>query len=138
MQDFAGQLQGWRGGEGHKQWLEGQRDKYKADPEGYKNSGTAKSAPLYEGIPLQEQPGHVHSVPARQPFQAKAEAAAPAAATPGVTIRRGAQAAPQAATEQAHPFEGAYQTWKSMKPDQQKALLAIPDFRKYVESKGGK
>lgn len=140
MQTFADALSNWRGGDPHKKWMEGQKAKFAADKEGYMKRGQAKSAPLYENIPLQEQPAHVHSVPAKTPFQAKEEAAAPAAqvpARPGVTVRPGAaKVAPQA--EAAHPFEGAYQAWKNMKPEQQNALLSIPDFRKYVESKGGK
>ena len=147
-QKFATDLAGWRGGEGHKKWLEGQKAQYSADPEGYKTRGQAKGPHFYEGIPLQEQPGHVHSVPAKQKMQEKKEeAAAPAAAaqpaaakpTPGgavpPTVRK--QGGTPTA-EKAHPYEGAYQAWKGMPPEQQKALMAIPDFAKYVTSKGGK
>lgn len=128
MQEFAKQSQGWRGGEHHKQWMEGQKQKFAADKEGYMKRGQSKSAPLYEGIPLQEQPGHVLSVPAKKKMQ--------------TVISTGSESAAPAQTEtqtaESHPYEGAYQAWKSMPKDQQRALLAIPDFRKYVNSKGGK
>lgn len=152
-QAHATDLVNWRGSEHHKKWMEGQKSKFTADKDGYMKRGQTKGPHFYEGIPLQEQPGHIHSVPKKESMQVKQEARAAAAgpaqasATPaapatqagsGVApkVRKPAQQA--AAAPEAHPFESAYQTWKSMKPDQQKALLAIPDFKKYVDSKGGK
>lgn len=132
-QKFAGDLAGWRGSEGHKKWLEGQRAAHTADPEGYKARGQTKGSHFYEGVPLQEQPGHVHSVPAKPKMQEKQEAAAEASAP---EVKKPAQAAPAEAGP--HPYEGAYQTWKNLPKAQQQALMAIPDFAKYVNSKGGK
>lgn len=166
-QAFASNLTNWRGSEHHKQWMEGQKAAFATDKEGYMKRGQSKGPHFYEGIPLQEQPGHVHSVPAVQRMQdrqaqAPAQAsAAPAqvggsninvdalpkslrhlagggAVPPKVRKPEPAQAAPAETASAPHPYEGAYQTWKGMPPDQQKALMAIPDFRKYVESKGGK
>lgn len=145
-QKFASDLTGWRSGEHHKNWMEGQKSKYAADKEGYMKRGQTKGSHFYEGIPLQEQPSHVHSVPAQpkmQDKQAEVQAKPATAQTSNPVapkIKKQGATAPAAPSSAStpHPFEDAYKAYQGMKPEQQKALLAIPDFRKFVESKGGK
>lgn len=81
MQNFATAHAGWRGSEHHKKWMEGQKAKYTADPEGYKKRGQTKGPHFYEGIPLQDQPAHTKPY-ATALAAKKAAAAAAAAANP--------------------------------------------------------
>ncbi len=145
LQQFADAHGNWRGSEDHKRWLEGQKAKFAADKEGYMKRGQAKGPHFYEGIPLQEQPGHVHSVPAKQRMQAApapTQAAAPAQA--GVvakppTVRPAVATQPAApAAEKPHPLEAAYKAWSAVPKEHQGTLLdAIPGLRAYAIKKGG-
>jgi hypothetical protein len=65
LDKFANDLASWKGGEHHKRWIDSQRAAHQSDPEGYKKRGTTKASHFYEGIPLQEQPGHVSKHPKR-------------------------------------------------------------------------
>lgn len=143
MQGFAGALSNWRSGEHHKKWLEDQKAKYTADKEGFTKRGHTKPAPFYEGIPLQEQPAHVHSVPKKESMKAKQEVAAetpmtaapsgtPAKATPP-TVRKPAE------QEKEHPLEPAYRAWQQLPKEHKDSILqSIPGFREYVAKRGGK
>jgi len=155
LQQFAAAHGGWRGGEHHKSWMDRQRAAHTADPEGYKARGQTKGPHFYEGIPLQEQPSHVHAVPAKAKFQAEVPGTplaeqSPAAAQafqrlgpdPKQSVAKPV-AAPvkpsQAKTEKADPLEGAHKVWSSLPKTQQDVLIdAIPGLREYVIRRGGK
>jgi hypothetical protein len=144
-QEYAEAAVNWRDGPQHQQWDKDQEAKYNADPAGYEARGNKKSAPLYEGIPLQEQLGHVHASPAKPRLQevqagyAKAQQAQGKSPAVAPTVRQKAAAPVAGATPGApHPYESVYQTYLKMPKPQQDALMAIPDFRKYVATKGGK
>jgi len=140
LQQFASDHGNWRTGEDHKKWMEGQKAKFAADKEGYMKRGQSKGPHFYEGIPLQEQPGHVHSVPAKPKMQTAPEAAVPVSAQSGVvakppTVRSAAQATP--AAEKPHPLEAAFKTWSSLPKEHQGTILdAIPGLREYAIKKG--
>lgn len=157
MQEFANAHGGWRSSEHHKKWMEAQKAKYTADKEGYMKRGQTKGPHFYEGIPLKEQPGHVHTVPRNE--KAFAPAATPPAATApqsaptaqpsaprGVppTVRPAAPkpSAPAQAPSKAskpHPLEAAYKAWSSLPKEHQDNIIdAIPGLREYVITKGGK
>lgn len=86
MQNFATAHAGWRSSEHHKKWMEGQKAKFTADQEGYKKRGQTKGPHFYEGIPLQDQPGHTKpyaaSLAAKKAAASVADAKAPASVTP--------------------------------------------------------
>ena len=149
MQEHAAAVQGWRGSEHHKQWMEGQKQKYAADKEGYMKRGQSKGPHFYEGIPLQEQPGHIHSVPAQPKFQAAETNSAPvaqASTTQAVAPKIKKSPAPPitptepqpAVSPDEHPWEDTYRKMQGMRPEAKKVLMSIPEFAKYVNSKGGK
>ena len=144
----AGDVQGWRSGEHHKKWMEEQKTKFAADKEGYLKRGQTKSSHFYEGIPLQDNPAHVHTVPKKAPMSAQApaevfseenappedDAPAPKAVPP--TVRK-----PQAETAPAkeHPLEPAYKVWAQLPKHQQESLRhSIPGFKEYLATKGDK
>lgn len=138
LQTFAGGMQNWRGGEHHKKWMEDQKAKFAADKEGFMKRGQAKSKPLYEGMPLLEQPAHVHTVTKKTPFSEK-QAEQSKAVAPAVRKPEPAAAAPAQAASAPHPLEETYQIWKGL-PKQHKDKLhdSIPGLAEYVKSKGGK
>lgn len=152
LQAHAGALHNWRGGEHHKKWMEDQKTKFAADKDSYLKRGQSKSAHFYEGIPLQPQPSHVHSVPKKTPLGAKQEqaetpvkeasaepSAAPASKAVAPVVRKPTAAAAPSAPEKEHPLEPAYRAWQSLPKEHQEGLLsAIPGFRDYVTKKGGK
>lgn len=85
MQNFANAHTGWRSSEHHKKWMEGQKTKFTADPEGYKKRGQTKGSHFYDGIPLAESPGHTkkyaEAAAAKAAAATKTTAAAPVAPT---------------------------------------------------------
>lgn len=138
IQTHATAVQNWRGSEDHKKWMEGQKTKYATDKEDYMKRGQTKGPHFYEGIPLQEQPGHVHSVPAKQKMQvetpstAEKQTAAPVRAT-GVTQPSAAKA------DKPHSLDEAYKVWSSLPQEHKDSLInIIPGLRNYVAKKGGK
>ncbi len=94
MQSFADSSSNWRSSEPHKQWLEGQKAKFTADKEGYMKRGQSKGSHFYEGIPLQEQPAHVRTVPAKPKYQAETEETPIAQVQPSAAPVSSAAAAP--------------------------------------------
>jgi hypothetical protein len=142
LQNHANEMQGWRGGEHHKKWIEGQREKYTADREGYTKRGQTKGPHFYEGIPLQEQPRHVHRHPVVQKVAPKAETAQAPAAQPAaagqpvkpqpVRVRPGATKKEQAENE----MEAAYNAVQLVPKEHREALLAIPALRDYAIKRG--
>lgn len=136
MQTFADSHAAWRGGEHHKKWMEGQKAKFAADKEGYMKRGQAKGPHFYEGIPLQEQPGHVHNQPAKQKMQA-AQAAVPSA--PAVSAPSAPVKSEAASADKEHELEPAFKAWSAVPKEHQATLLnIIPGLRDYVAKRGGK
>lgn len=134
LNKFAEDLAGWKSSEHHKRWQDMQRSAYQADPEGYKKRGTVKPSHVYEGIPLQEQLGHVHQWPKREKRASAAERTAAPIAPKPTTPKPAA-----AATTKPHPLEGTYQHWKSL-PDShpmKSVFTKSPEFVAYVKSKEG-
>lgn len=142
MQTFATAHGGWRSGEHHKKWLEGQKNKFATDKEGYMKRGQTKGSHFYEGIPLQEQPGHVHSVPAKQKMQAATEAVSPKIAA-AVAKQSSTPVVPKpsvsATPEKEHPLEAAHKVWSTLPKEAQDSLInVIPGLQAYVNKKAGK
>lgn len=63
LKQFAEDLSNWKSSDHHRQWLASQKEAFARDPEGYKQRGKIKPSHVYEGIPLQEQLGHIHNHP---------------------------------------------------------------------------
>jgi hypothetical protein len=167
LQNHANEMQGWRAGEHHKKWIDGQREKYTADREGYTKRGHTKGSHFYDGIPLQEQPRHVHRHPKVQKVTPKTQAAQvpvaqPSAAQPSVaSVQPAAGVAPtQVAVprpvkavqpqirvkpgatkkEQAeNQMEQSYRMVMGLPGEHREHLLdAIPGLRQFAATKGNK
>ena len=141
LTNFAKDQASWRGSEHHKKWLDDHKQKFTADKEGYTKRGQSKAPHFYEGIPLQEQPAHVHTVPKKERMQSKAETTSAAPSTSALTpkVVKPAAQAPGTPAEKEHPLEPAYRVWQKLPKKHQEDLLAtVPGFSDYVSSKGGK
>jgi len=94
MDAFANELNNWHESEPHKQWTQGVKEAYSADPEAYKSRGKTRPAHHFEDLKLQEQPEHARAYAAQEaaavPPESQSEAVSKLAATPttSTVIRR--------------------------------------------------
>jgi hypothetical protein len=105
LDEFENQLNTWKDSPHHQQWMQSQEEAYNKDPDAYGQRGKMKPSHLYEGMPLREQPGHIHihTDPDRKRSSAATLPAVPEKVTPpaGVVVRR--QAKPEALNVNALP-----------------------------------
>jgi len=142
LQRFATDLAGWKNSEHHKQWMNDQRAKMQADPEGYKKRGSVKPSHVYEGIPLQDQLGHVKLHQEQALSNRTQSRSATSDTTPTATdapvVPENLQAADaQPADDPA--MENMYNVYLSAPAKQKMKLLNSSDrFAQYLNRKGVK